>query len=331
MSFAWPWMALCLLIPWLVRLLPAVRPAAESALPLPFFAALSSAVRDRQVIWRKRPWALACAALIWILLTSAAMRPQWLGEPVSLPLHGRDILLLIDLSGSMEIEDMTINGRPANRLQAIKDIIAPFIERRVNDRLGLILFGDAAYVQAPLTFDRETVRQFLLEAEIGLAGTQTAIGDAIGLALKRFSDRPTESATLILLTDGQNNAGEVDPLSAAALAAQSGLKIHTIGLGADEMIVRNFWGRRRVNPSADLDETALIRIAEKTGGRYFRARSTPELAEIYAEIDRLEPVADEAQQFRPRRELYPYPLAGVAILGLGWMLVSLWQTRRKVV
>ena len=188
-----------------------------------------------------------------------------------------------------------------------------FIQRRVGDRLGLILFGRQAYLQTPLTFDRETVRTLLHEAVIGLAGKETAIGDAIGLAVKRLQDNDINSRVLILLTDGANTAGEVEPIKAAELAAQHGLKIYTIGIGADEMVVSSFFGKQRVNPSADLDEKTLTAIAEKTGGRYFRARDTQQLEQIYHLLDKLEPLEKEAQTFRPTAALYAWPL-GLALL-----------------
>ena len=182
--------------------------------------------------------------------------------------------------------------------------------------MGLILFGDNAYLQVPLTFDRKTVQVLLDEAFIGMAGESTAIGDAIGLAVKRLRKNPSEQKVLILLTDGANTSGVVTPLKAAELAAGEGLKIYTIGIGADEMIVRSFFGNRRVNPSRDLDEDTLRAIADKTGGRYFRARDAEELSKIYGLLDQLEPIEKDQQYFRPRKALYIWPLAGALTLSL---------------
>jgi len=178
--------------------------------------------------------------------------------------------------------------------------------------VGLILFGTQAYLQTPLTFDRKTVITLLNESAIGLAGDNTAIGDAIGLAVKRLKNQPANSRVLILLTDGANTAGEVSPIKAAELAAENQLKIYTIGIGADEMQVRSFFGSRTVNPSRDLDEKTLTAIADTTGGRYFRARNTEELDKIYQLLDELEPVEKDKQYYRPRSELYPWPL-GLAL------------------
>jgi len=222
----------------------------------------------------------------------------------------------------MQMEDFKIKGKTVNRLEATKYVAHEFIDKRVGDRVGLILFGRQAYLQTPLTFDRKTVNTLLLEAEIGLAGKETAIGDAIGLAIKRLKDKDKESRVLILLTDGENTAGEITPLKAAELAALNDLKIYTIGIGADEIIRRTFFGTQRINPSADLDEKTLTAIATKTGGRYFRARDTKGLQKIYALLNKLEPTEKESQHFRPISALYYWPLTGAFIIAV---LISLFK------
>jgi Ca-activated chloride channel family protein len=213
-----------------------------------------------------------------------------------------------------------INKQRVDRLTATKWVAGDFINRRVGDRLGLILFGTQAYLQTPLTFDRKTVLTLLNESAIGLAGDNTAIGDAIGLAVKRLKDQPANSRVLILMTDGANTAGEVSPLKAAELAAENQLKIYTIGIGADEMVVRSFFGSHKVNPSRDLDENTMIKIAQRTGGRYFRARNTDELNNIYMLLDKLEPIEKDKQYFRPRSELYFWPLALALLIAAGLCL-----------
>jgi Ca-activated chloride channel family protein len=319
--FEWPWSWLLLPLPWLAwRWLPPVVSAPEAALRVPFledFSTLQRAAGGRTT--RRGHWWLA--VLAWCLLIGAASRPQWLGAPVELPVSGRDLMLAVDLSGSMEVEDFELQGRRVNRLQATQQVAGDFIEQRVGDRIGLILFGQQAYLQTPLTFDRKTVQQLLQEAAIGLAGKETAIGDAIGLAVKRLRDHPVDSRVLILLTDGANTAGEVSPLKAAGLAAQAQLKIYTIGIGADELLVRSLFGTRRVNPSQDLDEQTLTAIAETTGGRYFRARNLDQLQQIYQLLDQLEPIDTDAQYFRPRHALYPWPLAAALLLALVLLLL----------
>lgn len=326
--FAWPWLWLLLPLPWLVRvLLPPLPPRDDAALRVPFARDFTPAGGGARTTARAG-WPLWLALLAWGLLVASATRPQWLGEPVELPVSGRDLMLAVDLSGSMEVEDFQLQGKVVNRLVATKAVASEFIDRRVGDRLGLILFGQQAYLQTPLTFDRQTVKQLLLESAIGLAGKETAIGDAIGLAVKRLRDHPVDSRVLILLTDGANTAGEVSPLKAAELAADVQLKIYTIGIGADEMVVRSLFGSRRVNPSQDLDEKTLTTIAEKTGGRYFRARNIEQLQQIYALLDELEPVDDDSQYFRPTRALYPWPLGGALLFGLMTVALQLQPSRR---
>jgi Ca-activated chloride channel family protein len=209
----------------------------------------------------------------------------------------------------MRTGDFIIEGKQVNRLYATKLVASNFIERRRGDRLGLILFGTQAYLQAPLTFDSKTVTRLLQEAAIGLAGERTAIGDAIGLALKRLDLESDNSQVLVLMTDGANTAGEVTPLKAAQIAAERGLKIYTIGIGADEQIESSWFGVRRVDPSAQLDEKTLREIARISGGRYFRARDSEELSNIYQLLDELEPLPRDTDHLRPVRPLFMWPLA----------------------
>jgi len=318
--FEWPLLILALPLPLLVRwLLPAELPAEQAALKVPFLDDFGSG--ETKVVTQAKQWPLLLAALAWFFLVVACMRPEWMGEPIEQAVSGRDLMLAVDLSGSMEAEDFIVEDRKVDRLTATKNVASEFISRRVGDRLGLILFGTHAYLQTPLTFDRATVITLLNESALGLAGDNTAIGDAIGLAVKRLRKQKTESRVLILLTDGANTAGEVTPLKAAELAADNQLKIYTIGIGADEMIIRSFFGSRKVNPSSDLDEKTLTAIAEKTGGRYFRARNTEELNKIYQLLDELEPVEKDKQYFRPKTELYHWPLA-IALIFASFISIS---------
>ncbi len=324
LSLHWPWAYLLLPLPWLVRRWLAPLPeAGGAALRLPFYGELA-AVAGRSRSGRRLPMLLA--GLAWVLLLTAVARPQWVGEPIQLPQKGRDLMLAVDISGSMETEDMRYRGNTYQRLQAVKAVAGEFIDRRQGDRIGLILFGRNAYLQAPLTFDHQTVKTLLNEAVIGLAGKETAIGDAIGLAVKRLQNLERDSRVLILMTDGANTAGAIDPLKAGKLAAQEGVKIYTIGIGAERMVVPGVFGNRIVNPSADLDEKTLRQLAESTGGRYFRARDVDELEQIYHLLDQLEPREQEQQVFRPLEEYFWWPLAGfmlVLMLLLG--LQSWWE------
>ncbi|MEN8219942.1 MAG: VWA domain-containing protein [Pseudomonadota bacterium] len=315
--FEWPWLFLTLPLPLIVRyLLPATSSVENAALRVPFiedFQSLNQKVQHKTI----KRWPLWLATLAWILLVIAATRPQWWDEPIELPINGRDLMMAVDLSGSMRYKDFRIQDRTVDRLTATKWVAGQFLERRVGDRLGLILFGEQAYLQVPLTFDRQTVSVLLNESAIGLAGQQTAIGDAIGLAVKRFlhkNKKNQENWILILLTDGANTAGNIEPLKAAELAAQEGLKIYTIGIGADEMVLRDFFGTRHINPSVELDEKTLKQIADKTGGRYFRARDTAELEKIYALLDQLEPIQKDNLFFRPTKALYYWPLSMALLL-----------------
>jgi Ca-activated chloride channel family protein len=309
-----PLVLLLIPLPLLVYfLLPARSPQQQAALLVPTIEdfQLGGAQAEDVKPHRWRQW---LSLLAWLLLVLAASRPQWLGESIAIPISGRDLMLAVDLSDSMRTADFKIEGKQVNRLQATKQVASQFIERRRGDRLGLILFGTQAYLQTPLTFDSKTVNRLLQESAIGLAGERTAIGDAIGLAIKRLDEDSANARVLILMTDGANTAGEVTPLKAAQLAARRGLKIYTIGIGADEQIESTWFGLRRVNPSAQLDEDTLRAIARQSGGRYFRARDTEELANIYGLLDQLEPLPSDTQSLRPVRSLFVWPLAAALIL-----------------
>jgi Ca-activated chloride channel family protein len=307
----WPWVLAALPLPILARLLlPRAEPSRGRALRLPFLQTQGGL--DSGTGGRRRLGLLAAAALAWVLLVVAAARPQWIGEPLNLPLAGRDLMLAVDVSGSMESEDYVLDGRPVNRLDVVKSVAGRFIERRQGDRLGLVLFGSRAYLQTPLTYDRTTVQAMLSEAVIGLAGRETAIGDAIGLAVKRLRDQQEDNRVLILLTDGTNTAGSLSPLDAAGLAAQAGVRVYTIGIGGGSLGIRTPFGML-ARRAGDLDPETLHAIAEETGGRFFQATDTEELALVYAELDRLEPSVRDTRTYRPRQALYMWP-AGAALL-----------------
>ncbi|GAC28449.1 vWA domain-containing protein [Brumicola pallidula] len=310
-EFAWVWVLSILPLPLLVYFMfPSKATSESAALLVPNYLKVQS--HSTKSLKRSTP-RLFLATLIWCCLVLAAARPQWLGEPVSIPNEGRDLMIAVDLSGSMKQDDMRINGRAVNRLVMTKYVLREFIKRRVGDRLGLILFADTAYLQAPLTFDRDTVKTLLDESVLGLVGDRTAIGDAIGLAVKRFDDKEESNRVLILLTDGRNTAGNITPEQANELAIDKGVTIYTIGLGAEEQEIASVFGRRTINPSQDLDERLLIQVARSTGGQYFRARDTQELEAIYETLDRLEPVAGEGQKLRPLTALFYLPL-GIALI-----------------
>ncbi len=323
-EFAWPIVLLLVPLPLLVRYLLKPGHKEESALRVPFYAQLTAIQQDTSLHTQptKSPVGLLhlLSALAWLSLVIAAARPVWIGDPVDLPTTGRDLMIAVDISGSMKREDLTLNQEPVTRLDVVKKVLGDFIAARKGDRIGLILFGSQAYLQAPLTFDRQAVETLLDESQIGFAGEQTAIGDAIGLATKRLRKRPEASRVLILLTDGANTAGQVSPEKATEIATAEQIKIHTIGVGATEMEVSSpfggLFGRRTMNPSADLDEKMLQNIAEQTGGQYFRAYNTHELQQIYATLDQIEPIEQEAEVFNPVKSLYYWPLSVFLLFSL---------------
>ncbi|WP_213877430.1 VWA domain-containing protein [Pseudomonas sp. dw_358] len=322
-EFAWPWLFALLPLPWVMRLLLPAADSGEAALKVSFLADLELLSNRRARVglpaWRQQ----ARFALVWLLLLTAAARPQWLGEPLPIAASGRDLLVAVDVSGSMDYPDMHWQGDDISRLSLVKHLLGDFLEQRKGDRVGLILFGSKAYLQAPLTFDRHTVRQWLDDATVGIAGKNTAIGDAIGLAVKRLRQRPTQSRVLILVTDGANNGGQISPLTAAQLAAQEHVRIYTIGIGADPKDSGGL-GVLGINPDLDLDEVSLKEIASTTGGGYFRARDGNQLSKIGATLDQLEPVAQQPTRARPSQELYHWPLALALLISVLLTLREHW-------
>jgi len=319
LDFVWPLAFLLLPLPLLLRfLLPASNKNQDIPLHVPFIDDFNS-IQHSQSFVHKNKWLMVLASIAWCLLIIATARPQWLGERIDIPISGRDLMMAVDLSGSMQAEDFQLNGRLMNRLEAVKIVAGEFIKQREGDRIGLILFGEQAYLQTPLTFDTKTINSMLQEALIGIAGKATAIGDAIGLAIKRLQNRDTDSHVLILLTDGANTAGEVEPLKAAELAAKQNLKIYTIGVGAESREIGGLFFKRTVK-NTEIDEKTLQTIADTTGGKYFRARDINELNKIYSLIDQLEPIEQENQSFRPIQALYYWPLSLAFILAALIML-----------
>lgn len=328
-QFVWLWAFVFLPLPWLCHILLPKAANRDASLYVPFFKSMSSVEASAPRVGARNRLIAVLAILSWLLLVTAASRPQWVGDPVQLPTTGRDLMLAVDISGSMEAQDIQLSGQNATRLQVVKSVVGDFVERRTGDRLGLILFAARAYTQAPLTFDRETVETLLYEAEIGIIEENaTAIGDAIGLGVKHLRERPETSRILILLTDGVNNAGEVSPVQAGDLAMRENIKIYTIGIGADASTTNSLFGPRTINPSADLDEDTLTSIAVNTGGQYFRARDREELEGIYDILDELEPVDQEAETFRPTSSLFYFPLGLamafsflIALLRMPWAIL----------
>ena len=329
LSFVWPWFYLILPLPFLYRKL---RRSANSESPyLESTILLSIAETQNRLVSSTSQRRLLILLLIiaWLSLVTAIARPVNIGDPVALPTTGRDILLAVDISGSMEREDMIINGRQVNRLYAVKSVVSEFVNTREGDRLGLILFGERAYLQTPLTFDTKTLRDLLIEAQIGFAGNGTAIGDAIGLSVKKLKERPDSNRVLILLTDGSNTAGVLSPSEASDIAKKAKVKIYTIGIGDGRQRNQALFGQTLVNQNNDLDERTLTAIADLTGGKYFRARDPRELRSIYDQLNKLEPIDQDEELLRPITSLFHWPLALFLTCSLLIILIRLFSDKKS--
>ncbi|MCF4172929.1 MULTISPECIES: vWA domain-containing protein [Vibrio] len=305
-TFEWWWLFALLPLPYLsYKFFQPKQPSAS--IVLPHISGMPAASRKKILLVR------TIAIMAWVSLVCAAARPIWYGEPIEIQPKHRDMMLVIDLSYSMSQQDMAYQDGYIDRLTAVKHVVSDFVDRRKGDRVGLVYFADHAYLQTPLTFDRETVKTQLNQTVLKLIGTQTAIGDGIGLATKTFVDSNAPQRVMILLSDGSNNAGVLDPVQAAEIAKKYGTTIYTIGVGAGEMQVKDFFMTRTVNTAEDLDEKTLIKIANITGGQYFRARNADELATIYDTINALQPVQQATQSWRPQTEWFALP-ATVSLL-----------------
>ena len=320
-DFAWPTFFLLLPAPYIIyRYFSASNSTAAQTLHTPNFIDFDSFKAPKHKFSLKN----VILWLAWLCLILAAARPQVPLKPLELTKSGRDLMLAVDISPSMQIQDFVHQGKYLDRLSMTKLVVKDFIAKRAGDRIGLVLFGSEAYVQAPPTFDTKTVFQLLTESEIGLAGNGTAIGNAIALAIKQLQKSAASSRVLILLTDGQNNSGEISPEKATEIAAREKLKIHTIGIGAENVKVQTPFGLQNIAASSDLDEKSLKNIAETTGGRYFRAYDSNSLKNIYAEIDKLEEIDQKESFFKPIQELYFWPLAVAIFLIFTLIIINVY-------
>jgi Ca-activated chloride channel family protein len=315
LSFALPYWFLLLPLPILVRRVAPPYATPQEGLRVPFFqnlVALTGQTPTQGATILKPNWVQRLLVpLCWGLLVIALAQPQWLGEPITQVQSARDLMLMVDLSQSMEARDFNDEqGNPVDRLEAVKRVLDDFIDQRQGDRIGLILFGTKAYLQVPFTQDLETARYLLNEAQIKMAGAQTMLGDAVGFAIQTFDNSDTDNRVVILLTDGNDTGSQVPPAQAAEIAAQKGVVIYTVAIGDPATV-----GEQK------LDEDALQDIADKTGGQFFRASDREGLVTIYATLDQLEPQEFDSRSYQPKRELFPIPLAGIVILALGYHLV----------
>ena len=327
LSFIWPWMIAFLPLPWIIHRI--IKPVHKQHTPLlapQIIARIEDQLPTENLIESNQPTKSIpiLAILMWFSLIIAATRPVLYLDATPFQVSGKEMLLTVDLSGSMRKEDMYLAGDEVNRLVAVKSVVSEFITRRQGDRMGLIVFGTQAFLQSPLTYDLNTVNTLLNETEIGMAGNNTAIGDAIGLTLKHlYESKSTNNAILILLTDGSNTAGNVNPLDAASKAQEMGLKIYTVGVG--KIKSRNGLDRFMTNKS-DMDIDTLTKISDLTGGQFFQANDTEQLGEIYQYINELESVEHEIFSYRLRTEFYVWPLGFAFLLSL----LLAWSQLRKV-
>lgn len=324
LQFAYPWMFLLLPLPLLMHWLAPPHHEPRLAVHVPFMRVLARVAGGASpagtVITRRRPLQWVQVVLAWLAIVSAAARPLWLGEPIIRELPMRDLLVAVDLSGSMETRDFTdAGGEIAERLAAAKQVLDGFLARRDGDRVGLVFFGSAAFVQSPFTDDLGVVRELLDEAQVRMLGPRTVLGDAIGMAIPLFERSAVDERVLIVLTDGNDTGSLVPPVRAAEIARDHGVRIFTIAMGDPQAA-----GEQA------LDEETLRAVAATTGGDYYRADNRGELEEIYAELDRLAPKQVERQSYRPEHDLYHWPLAFAIVLSLLYFgLVEMFSLLRR--
>lgn len=321
-ELAHPWALVLLLLPLLMRLLPAYKESRDSV-RVPFFDKLVTLSEQRpetgaMVLQRDRAQQLL-VNFMWLCLVLAAAKPQWIGPPVEQQKSGRDLMIAVDLSGSMEARDFTLpDGTQVDRLETVKYVLAKLADQHASDRLGLIVFGNAPYLQSPFTDDHTVWAQLLADTQIGMAGQSTAFGDAIGLAIKLFKESDSDNRVLIMLTDGNDTASMVPPVDAAKVAATQDIRIYTIAIG---------------NPASvgeeALDIDTLQRVSEVSGGRYFQAFDQQQLAGAYEAIGELEPELYETISFRPRQSLHWVPISLALSLYLLYHSFGAWRSWRR--
>jgi len=309
LSFAYPWFGLLAPLPLLVWF--ALPPHAErrAGLRVPFFDRLARLSGEQPysggVVARRHRGRLLLLTLAWLLTLAALARPQWIEPPLHREVPTRDLLVLVDLSGSMDTKDFVdASGKTVDRLTAVKQVLDDFLSRRKGDRVGVVVFGDAPFALVPFTTDLELCRAMLRDTDVGMAGPRTAFGDAIGLGIGLFAKR-VKAKTIIALTDGNDTMSKVPPAEAARVAKDKGIVIHTVAVGDPQAA-----GEEK------LDEAALKEVADTTGGGFFRALDRAQLADIYRRLDEIETRHIDTVSFRPRRDIYWVPVAGMLVLSM---------------
>ncbi|MBP8924607.1 MAG: VWA domain-containing protein [Pseudomonadales bacterium] len=317
LSVAYPWVLLLAPLPWLLRPILPPRRVALLAVRVPFGERLKFALQTGSTAsrLRRRSGRQLVSVLIWLLVLAALARPQWLQPAVSRELPTRDLLLLVDLSGSMRQQDFTnAAGVRIDRLRAVQEVLGDFLSRRTGDRVGLVVFGDTPFLQVPFTTDLELSRRLLEETAIGMAGARTAFGDAIGLGLILFEHSNAPAKTIIALTDGNDSASQVPPIEAARVARERGVTIHAVAIGDPTTV-----GEEK------LDQETLRAVAQTTGGNYFFAADRAQLENIYTELDRIETRKVDVVSHRPWRDLFFWPLLAALLLSLGVRALALYR------
>jgi Ca-activated chloride channel family protein len=322
-ELAHPWALVLLALPLLMRLLPPYKESRDSV-RVPFFDKLVELSEQRPetgaTVLRRDRAQQFLVNFMWLCLVLAAAKPEWIAPPIQQQKSGRDLMIAVDLSGSMEATDFTLpDGSSVDRLEAVKYVLARLGDQRASDRLGLIVFGNAPYLQSPFTDDHKVWGQLLAETEIGMAGQSTAFGDAIGLAIKLFQESDSDNRVLIILTDGNDTGSMVPPVDAARVAASQTIRIYTIAIGDPASVGEEA-----------LDIDTLQRVSEITGGRYFQALDREQLAQAYQAIGELEPELYETISFRPRQSLHWVPISVALSLYLIYHSVGAWQTWRRL-
>jgi Ca-activated chloride channel family protein len=328
-TFQWPFLFLILPLPLLIRsLLPAKNDEPRSATPeihFPHLDLLQNAFDSKAIPDKNKkphwPWLFYCA---WALLVLALMRPQIVDQIKSAKTDGRDLMLAVDLSGSMQSFDFVNEGEPLSRLDMAKKVVKDFVKKRAGDRIGLIVFGEHAYLQAPLTLDSKAVTQMLDNTVPGVAGDATAIGDAIGLAVKNLRKRPAQSRAIVLITDGEDNASTLPPLEAARLAKEYGIRIYTVVIGKEGSVPFPDGEGGLTMVESHVDTTLTRKIAEITGGEFYRAIDSNSLVQIYDQIDSLQKSESEHPPILIRKPLYEYPI-GLALGLFGLLAIAAYR------
>ncbi|MCV6614278.1 MAG: VWA domain-containing protein [Cellvibrionaceae bacterium] len=329
--FEHPWLFLALLLPLLVRRYSPAYNSARSGIVAPFFQAYVNHsgidTSTTGVVLARQRWQKIMLASVWLLFVGALAKPMWLGQPIEIKKPARDLMVAVDLSGSMAEQDFAPAGsQPQSRLAGAKQVLSRFAEQRQGDRLGLMVFGDAPYLQLPFSEDGQLFVQLLEQSHVRMAGPKTMLGDAIGYAYRHFLAEPQTEVNpkrvLLLLSDGNDSGSRVPPLEAAALAASAGIKIYPVLLGQNTAVAEQA-----------IDEEQLIALANATGGRFFKAANRSALAQISATLDKLEPSRFAISYFHPRRELYYWPLLLALLLAQGshlWFAYKGWCSKRGV-